>query len=158
VVGGPGGNLPALRAISLGNIWDVDKIPTPDLVFELFEPGMVPITASISYAIDGDYSGNRSVSLFDYTSFWRPSFGSTTNLIADGDLNGVVDAADYVTWRNNLNLSAPLPPFAAATGSLSSVPLAVPEPTSHALLFLVCGACSRQWTMNRGRRIRWSRR
>ena len=62
----------------------------------------------------------------DYT-VWRQNFGSTTNLNADGNLNGIVDAADYVVWRNNFGLSLP----GAGGGGGSSLLLlggAVPEP------------------------------
>jgi hypothetical protein len=67
-----------------------------------------------------DYDGNNSVGPEDY-AVWRANFGSTSNLDADGNLNGVVDAADYVVWRD------------AASGGGSGSALgsaAVPEPNT----------------------------
>lgn len=60
----------------------------------------------------------------DYTA-WRGAFGGTVTpgTGADGSGNGVIDAADYVIWRDHLSAGA-------GTGSLA----AVPEPSGLALL------------------------
>ena len=50
---------------------------------------------------------------------WRDTFGSESELAADGNRNGVIDAADYNIWRDN---------FANTAGA------SVPESTSVALL------------------------
>ena len=65
------------------------------------------------YGNRGDYNDNEIVDFNDYT-LWKASFGSITNLAADGGGNGVVDAADYTPWRDNLGkysawYSGPLP-------------------------------------------------
>ena len=49
---------------------------------------------TLSIPLPGDYSGNGTVGPEDY-SLWKANFGSTTILAADGNGNGVVDAADY---------------------------------------------------------------
>jgi parallel beta-helix repeat protein len=61
----------------------------------------------------GDYNHDGAVSSLDYT-FMRANFGVTSGigLNADGNANGVVDAADYVLWRK----SAP----AAGAGTAAS--------------------------------------
>jgi hypothetical protein len=66
--------------------------------------------------VSGDFDRNGLVNTADY-SLWRGTFGSMSNLAADGNANGIVDAADYVVWREYLTL-----------GSGNSVRVAVPEP------------------------------
>ena len=48
---------------------------------------------------------------------------------ADGNGNGIVDAADYIVWRKNV---------AAGAGSGSGANGAVPEPTSAVLCVVLC--------------------
>jgi hypothetical protein len=47
----------------------------------------------------GDYADNEYVNGGDY-DLWSSTFDSTMLLEADGNGNGVIDAADYVIWRN----------------------------------------------------------
>jgi hypothetical protein len=74
--------------------------------------------------VAGDYNKNGTVDAADY-AVWRNSFGSTSNLDADGNNNGVIDAADYVVWRANVSNSA-----AAAQAT------AIPEPGTMLLCLL----------------------
>jgi hypothetical protein len=65
--------------------------------------GIVDLADSVIWrknlgAIAGDFDRNVTVDQGDYDS-WRNSFGSTTDLSADGNHNGAVDTADYVIWR-----------------------------------------------------------
>ena len=65
---------------------------------------------------------------------WKAMFGSTTNLDADGNHNGVVDAGDYTIWRDHLGEGI------LGAGSLASVP----EPTT--MWIIVTGAmCAGRW-------------
>ena len=66
----------------------------------------------------GDYNFDGTVNAPDY-NVWRDSFGSTTELDADGNGDGVINAPDYNVWRDNFGRTANV---------------AVPEPTSIALL------------------------
>ena len=65
----------------------------------------------------GDYNGDGAVDAADYT-VWRDSFGSTTNLAADGDNSGVVDENDLDVWRSRYGAIA-----------LEASSFGVPEPT-----------------------------
>lgn len=46
----------------------------------------------------GDYNKNSIVDAADYT-VWRDTFGSTSDLRADGDKNGTIEQADYDYWK-----------------------------------------------------------
>ena len=73
----------------------------------------------------------------DYT-VWRDTLGSTTNLAADGNSNGMIDAGDYGVWKTN---------FGNHTGAGAGANAAVPEPaTLWMLLVGVLVMCSRRRT------------
>ncbi|MEX0610541.1 MAG: DUF5010 domain-containing protein [Pirellulales bacterium] len=78
--------------------------------------------------IAGDYSNNGVVDAADYV-VWRNTLGQTgTALAADGNNNGEIDPGDYGVWRAN---------FGQTAGSGSSVEqnAAVPEPPSNCLFW-----------------------
>jgi uncharacterized secreted protein with C-terminal beta-propeller domain len=65
--------------------------------------GIVDLADSIIWrknlgAIAGDFDHSAAVDPGDFDA-WRTSYGSTTDLSADGNRNGVVDTADFVIWR-----------------------------------------------------------
>lgn len=49
----------------------------------------------------GDYDLNGVVDGSDHGA-WKATFGSESQLVADGNHNGRIDLADYTVWRNNL--------------------------------------------------------
>jgi hypothetical protein len=85
------------------------------------------------------------VDVEDY-DVWRQTFGSATNMAADGNQDNIVDVTDYIIWRNNLGggTSAATSEIAADSaalqlngvqnGSSTLVSIEIPEPATTALL------------------------
>jgi hypothetical protein len=90
---------------------------------DFFRERMIPALAP------GDYNADGIIDAADH-NLWSATFGSQTNLAADGNKNGTIDAADYVLWRNA---------FQAAEGRVASV--AVPEPGTFLMFLLPAGLC-----------------
>ncbi len=83
----------------------------------------------------GDYNLNGTVDAADYV-VWRNLLNSNT-IVADGSGNGVVDQDDYDVWRANFgNVAA----SAAGAGSSATMPAAVPEPSTAILAGLAAVA------------------
>jgi hypothetical protein len=86
----------------------------------------------------GDYNRNGVVDAADYV-LWRNTLGqSGAGLAADGNGNNTIDAGDYNVWRSNFGRSG----FGSATGA--SAISAVPEPSSALLLAICCLAIRRR--------------
>ena len=93
-----------------------------DLTFEYGVVGNSSLlTGTVSYVtpgpLAGDYNHNGIVDAADYT-IWRDNLGSTTNLQADGDNSGIIDQADFVVWRATFGNSM----GSGAEGEATSVP------------------------------------
>jgi hypothetical protein len=72
----------------------------------------------VTSGLAGDYDASGAVNAADRAK-WLATFGSRDELLADGNQDGVVDAADYSLWRDNIGASLP---GAAAAG----IPVAIP--------------------------------
>jgi len=82
--------------------------------------------------VPGDYNHNGIVDAADYVVY-RDTFGQTgTVLAADGNGNGAIDTGDYDIWRAHFG-------EAAGSGSGVSANSAVPEPATPVLLILAAG-------------------
>jgi hypothetical protein len=145
VFSGPGGVLPANRAISLGKIWSPSL--APDVTARIGVPDAIEFSINVDVSVDGDYFANKLVGLEDY-AYWKASFGKTNShevdgsVFADGNLDGIVNAADYTIWRNNLGLSVSGSGSGeAGLASLGLAATAVPEPAGIILGLLACVGC-----------------
>ena len=56
--------------------------------------------------LPGDYDGSGLVDQADYAT-WKTAFGATGQQPADGNGDGTVNLADYTIWRDNLGASRP---------------------------------------------------
>jgi hypothetical protein len=89
-----------------------------------------------------DYNRNGIVDAADYV-LWRNSVGQTgTSLAADGNGDGVVDANDFNLWRSEFGQSAGA---GAGVGSEADVP----EPSTLATSFLATLALTVSGCFNR---------
>jgi hypothetical protein len=99
---------------------------------------------SFTAPIAGDYGGNGIVDASDYVK-WRNMLNQTgSGLAADGNGNGVIDAGDYIVWRSH---------FGSTTGSGASTPLVngtVPEPTTAIYAMSLLFLCARRSGSSRG--------
>ena len=137
------GALPPLRSVSLGNIWNPAQVDPPDLVITINQPGGFQASVDLRRAIDGDYDENRTVGANDYAQ-WKFAYGSHADSVffffADGNIDGVVDAADYTVWRNNLGKSLNPTPGSGGLSSAANSAVAIPEPSLASLAVIAC-AC-----------------
>jgi glucose/arabinose dehydrogenase len=78
--------------------------------------GKIYAIRSLVVELSGDYNANGVVDAADYI-IWRDTLGSMSQLAADGDHSGTVDNADFEVWRQN---------FGSAGGALAANE---PEPT-----------------------------
>jgi hypothetical protein len=93
------------------------------------EPAQMPTAGlAINFAafLPGDYNHDDRVDAADYLA-WRKTFGSTTELAADGSGNMVIDTDDYNVWRANFGR---LFGGSGVTGAIR----AVPEPSGLAVV------------------------
>ena len=99
---------------------------TGGLVWDVqYDPTAVILAVHASH-LAGDFNLNGTVDAADYV-LWRRSVGQTgTGLVADGNGDGRVDQDDYILWRANFGR--------AADGLSGASGLAVPEPGSAALV------------------------
>ncbi|QDT68443.1 hypothetical protein MalM25_13650 [Planctomycetes bacterium MalM25] len=77
--------------------------------------------------LTADYDNDLDVDLDDYNVF-ASTYGSAVDLRADGNDDGVIDAADFTVWRDSSEL--------VLTPAEAVLALAVPEPTALAAFSL----------------------
>lgn len=93
-----------------------------------FDEAIVAFSGMLPPLLPGDYDRSGDVGPEDF-QLWHDTFGSTTDLRADGNDDRLINAADYVVWRNQSER-------APAAREIASVP----EPAAW-LLAAAGGAC-----------------
>jgi T5SS/PEP-CTERM-associated repeat protein len=100
-----------------------------------YEPMAVVLSVVAAVALPGDYNQNGVVDAADYVVY-RNTLGQTgTGLPADGNNNGQVDTGDLTVWQANFGKTA-------GSGSTVGSAASVPEPAGLALVavMLIMGA------------------
>jgi hypothetical protein len=124
------------REISLGNVFRPAN--AQDLEITVVTDGLVDLPVEVLYvnapaAVAGDYNQNGVVDAADYV-VWRDRLGAGSLPNEGGISPGAVDTADYNFWRSRFGATS-----GAGAGSAVGV-RAVPEPTTWA--FIVIAGCS----------------
>jgi hypothetical protein len=115
------------------NSFSGNSQPTPlyDYNQLMYRLDLSTIPSLLPPTLAGDYNGDGKVDAADYT-VWRDTFGSTTDLRANGDnsgaSHGVIDQADYLAWVQKFGATQ-----SAGSGAT------VPEPASIVLLIVAAG-------------------
>lgn len=127
-----------IEAVSNGYLGDGydTSVDARDLVFKYTLIDGITRTGVVEYisspGVDGDYNGDGTVNLADYT-VWRDSLGASgADLAADGDGNGSVGSEDYTYWKDR---------FGNTSGSVSGLETAtVPEPATATFCMITLAA------------------
>jgi len=126
------------QSLSLGRAYN-ELIGAEDLLFRYRAAGQSGLVSGlITYddtpppPLNGDYNNNGVVDAADYT-VWRNNLGSMVTLPND-TTPGSVTPADYGVWKANFGSTA-----GAGAGAASSSASAVPEPATQLLLLIAMG-------------------
>jgi hypothetical protein len=96
--------------------------PSAEPLLIEFVSGSITVVSDLQ-PLTGDYNRNGVVDASDFV-VWRNTLGqAATGLPADGNGNGVIDAGDYNLWRANFGRSV-------GTASGAAAHAAVPEPAT----------------------------
>jgi hypothetical protein len=137
---GSGGSLPPIRGISLGKVFD-PGVDRTDFTVSIKNADELELVFDVQNAIAGDYNEDLKVDGDDYI-LWQTFFGqSNFDNYIDGNLNGVIDAADYTIWRDNLGKQLPgAGGSQVAEGLVGLQSAGVPEPASWLLAIGIGGS------------------
>ena len=114
--------------------------PGPRLDWHLFYQPTL-LTLAVVPKLAGDFNADGVVDAADYVA-WRQMSGQTgIGLAADSNFDTQVDLMDYAIWRANFGQAIP---GSGSSPTVGDPHAAVPEPAS-ATLFCIAAACSLFW-------------
>jgi T5SS/PEP-CTERM-associated repeat protein len=131
-----GDSFPIIKALGgvTGTLTLSDMPPLPDRLMWDLDVTAHQVALNVVQAPPGDYNTDGIVDAADYV-VWRQTQGQTgPGQAADGNSDGVVDAADYDFWRANFGSVVG---GASASGPVAmALAASVPEPTTLILIGL----------------------
>jgi hypothetical protein len=113
----------------------------PMIVWDLEFVDDEGLLLTVLSTLPGDFNADGMVNAADYV-VWRNAEGSTISTRADADGSGLVDEGDLAIWRDNFGTVAEL-----GAGSNQA---SVPEPTTFALLLVAALFAFQRVARNRG--------
>lgn len=120
------GSLAAGQVVSLGLFFDTNLLE--GLIVSTSANGTTSDQFLAFFRnLEADYDADLDVDADDYGIF-STTFGSTVDLRADGNNDGIVDAADYTVWRDSPSLS--LSSASLVADLPASLGTAIPEPAA----------------------------
>jgi hypothetical protein len=144
------GSLSPGQIVSLGLFFDLAKLE--GLAVTVSAGNQTILVAGDYRNLTADYDGDLDVDFDDYEVFLL-TYGSVgEGLAADGNSDGLVDAADYTVWRDSPELE--FAPMSAITAPVISLPgfveaapglaATIPEPTAALLAAPLVACCLRR--------------
>jgi hypothetical protein len=137
------GNSFTILTTNVGNVggqFDTELFPIfNDLTFDvIYNPKSVVLAVIEAPLLPGDYNQNGVVDAADFV-LWRNTLGQMgMGLAADGNGSGTIDFGDYDVWRADFGQAAGSGAGTYfATGISSDASSAIPEPTSQVLIATV---------------------
>jgi hypothetical protein len=123
---------------NVGGTFAVEDLPVfNDLTFEvIYNSKSVVLQVVEVVLLAGDYNQNGIVDAADYT-LWRNNLGAPAGTLANDVDGGVIGPAQYATWKSN---------FGATLGSGAGGVGSVPEPSSLLLCLMLAIGCSGRLT------------
>ncbi len=131
------GESPDQRVMYVGDFQNPSAPPCCETVNHQLHPDDVA-GAEYVYGIRGDYNRDRRVGAADFI-LWRKTFGQivTRGTAADGNVDGMVDDADYDAWLAHFG-NAALIGFGEQSWPAAA---AIPEPSTLLLCAVACMIC-----------------
>jgi len=120
-----------------GEFFDVDLPTLAGLVWDESQLYTNGVISLAAAGLLGDYSNNGVIDAADYTT-WRDALTAGSASLINDPTPGTVDESDFLYWRAHFGETAP---FGAGSGAGT-----VPEPTAALLSLAACaiGCCSRR--------------
>lgn len=122
-----------LTANTLLGSFDVHDLPDIGNLNWLVDYSSTNLALVVTSALAGDYNDDGVVDAADY-AVWRDNLGAPAGTLPNDPVGGEIGSSQYNTWKSNFGNQMP------ASATLHAV--SVPEPSTCVLLTLLAAACT----------------